>query len=88
MPPVTRAQVAPELRGAVRSIPTIGWPFLPQVIAGFVFAAAVLAARSPLAAAAGAGFALATLGRYLPSVWIGLFGGSGKYASRQGSPPG
>ncbi len=57
-----------------RSIPTIGWLFLLQVIAGFALAAAVLVTRSPLAAAAGAGFALATLGGYLLSVWIGLFG--------------
>jgi predicted lipoprotein with Yx(FWY)xxD motif len=33
-----------------------------------------LAVASRLAAAAGAGFALATLGGYLLSVWIGLFG--------------
>jgi hypothetical protein len=57
-----------------RSIPTIGWLFLLQVIAGFVLAAAVVVMRSPLVAAAGAGFALATLGGYLLSVWIGLFG--------------
>jgi predicted lipoprotein with Yx(FWY)xxD motif len=57
-----------------RSIPTIGWLFLLQVIAGFVLAAAVLVTRSRLAAAAGAGFALSTLGGYLLSVWIGLFG--------------
>jgi predicted lipoprotein with Yx(FWY)xxD motif len=57
-----------------RSIPTIGWLFLLQIIAGFVLAAAVLVTRSWLAAAAGAGFALATLGGYLLSVWIGLFG--------------
>jgi hypothetical protein len=57
-----------------RSIPTIGWLFLLQVIAGFVLAAAVLATRSWLAAAAGAGFALVTLGGYLLSVWVGLFG--------------
>jgi len=57
-----------------RSIPTIGWLFLLQVIAGFALAAAVLVTRGWLAAAAGAGFALATLGGYLLSVWIGLFG--------------
>jgi predicted lipoprotein with Yx(FWY)xxD motif len=57
-----------------RSIPTIGWLFLLQVIAGFALAAAVLATRSRLAAAAAAGFALSTLGGYLLSVWIGLFG--------------
>ena len=57
-----------------RSIPTIGWLFLLQVIAGFALAAAVLVTRGWLVAAAGAGFALATLGGYLLSVWIGLFG--------------
>jgi hypothetical protein len=57
-----------------RSIPTIGWLFLLQVITAFGLAAAVLATGSRLIAAAGAGFALATLGGYLLSVWIGLFG--------------
>jgi len=57
-----------------RTIPTIGWLFLLQVIAAFGLAAAVLATGSRLIAAAGAGFALATLGGYLLSVWIGLFG--------------
>ena len=57
-----------------RTIPTIGWMFLLQVIAAFALAAAVLATGSALLAAAGAGFALATIGGYLLSVWIGLFG--------------
>ena len=57
-----------------RTIPTIGWLFLLQVIAAFALALAVLATGSRLAAAAGAGFALATLGGYLLSVWFGLFG--------------
>jgi predicted lipoprotein with Yx(FWY)xxD motif len=63
-----------------RTIPTIGWLFLLQVIAAFGLGLAVLATgRGPvlagrLAAAAGAGFALATLGGYLLSVWTGLFG--------------
>src|SRR5580700_1516870 len=66
-----------------RTIPTIGWLFLLQVIAAFGLALAVLAIprrpaaallASRLAAAAGAGFALATLAGYLLSVWIGLFG--------------
>jgi predicted lipoprotein with Yx(FWY)xxD motif len=65
-----------------RSIPTIGWLFLLQVIAAFALAAAVLAtafARGGglvprFVAAAGAGFAVATLGGYLLSLWIGLFG--------------
>jgi predicted lipoprotein with Yx(FWY)xxD motif len=57
-----------------RSIPTIGWLFLFQVIAAFALGAAVLASAARLAAAAGAAFALATLGGYLLSLWIGLFG--------------
>jgi predicted lipoprotein with Yx(FWY)xxD motif len=56
------------------SIPTIGGLFLFQVIVAFVLGFAVLATGSRLAAAAGALFALATLGGYLLSVWIGLFG--------------
>ena len=63
-----------------RTIPTIGWLFLLQVIAAFGLGLAVLVIpsrlviASRLAAAAGAGFALATLGGYLLSVWTGLFG--------------
>src|SRR5262249_7985463 len=57
-----------------RSIPTIGWLFLLQVMAVYTVAAAVLASDSRLLAAAGAGLALATLGGYLRSVWAGLFG--------------
>jgi predicted lipoprotein with Yx(FWY)xxD motif len=63
-----------------RTIPTIGWLFLLQVIAAFALGLAVLAIPgrfvipSRLAAAAGALFALSVLGGYLLSVWIGLFG--------------
>ena len=63
-----------------RTIPTIGWLFLLQVIAAFGLGLAVLAIPSRLVtptrlvAGAGAGFALATLGGYLLSVWTGLFG--------------
>ena len=63
-----------------RTIPTIGWLFLLQVIAAFGLGLVVLAipsrlvTLSRLAAGAGAGFALATLGGYLLSVWTGLFG--------------
>jgi hypothetical protein len=57
-----------------RTIPTLGWLFLLQVIGAFGLAAAVLATGSRLIAAAGAGFALSTLGGYLLSVWVGLFG--------------
>src|SRR6185437_14101566 len=57
-----------------RTIPTIGWLFLLQVITAFVLAVAVLISGSRMAAAAGAGFAVATLGGYIASVWAGLFG--------------
>ena len=57
-----------------RSIPAIGWLFLLQVIAAFGLALAVLVIPSRLVAAAAAVFPLATLGGYLLSVWIGLFG--------------
>ena len=57
-----------------RSIPTIGWLFLLQVIVGFVLTLAALVTRSRLAAAASAALALSTLGAYLLAVWIGLFG--------------
>jgi predicted lipoprotein with Yx(FWY)xxD motif len=57
-----------------RTIPTIGWLFLLQVIAAFVLALAVGMLGSRLAAVAGALFALSTLGGYLLTVWFGLFG--------------
>ncbi len=57
-----------------KNIPTIGGLFLLQIIAGFALAVAVLATGNPVAAALGAGFAVATLGGYLLSIWIGLFG--------------
>jgi predicted lipoprotein with Yx(FWY)xxD motif len=57
-----------------RSIPTIGWLFLLQVVVGFGLATAALLTRSRLAAAASAGLALSTLSAYLLAVWIGLFG--------------
>ena len=57
-----------------RSIPTIGWLFLVQLVVGFLLAVAVLVTRSRLTAAASAAFALSTLSAYLLAVWIGLFG--------------
>jgi predicted lipoprotein with Yx(FWY)xxD motif len=57
-----------------QTVPTIGWLFLLQVISAFGLGAVVLASGSRLASAAGAGFALATLGGYLLTLWIGLFG--------------
>jgi predicted lipoprotein with Yx(FWY)xxD motif len=57
-----------------RTIPTIGWLFLLQVITAFGLAALIAATGSQLASAAGAGFALSTLGGYALSIWVGLFG--------------
>ena len=57
-----------------RSIPTIGWLFLLQVIVGYVLTIAALVTRTWVAAAASAVFALTTLSAYLLAVWIGLFG--------------
>jgi predicted lipoprotein with Yx(FWY)xxD motif len=57
-----------------RTIPTIGWLFLLQVISAFGLAVAVGLLGSRLAAVGGALFALGTLGGYLLSIWIGLFG--------------
>jgi predicted lipoprotein with Yx(FWY)xxD motif len=60
-----------------RSIPTIGWLFLLQVIVAFALTVLVLVTRSWLAAAASAIFALFTLGAYLVAIWSGLFGFKG-----------
>jgi predicted lipoprotein with Yx(FWY)xxD motif len=57
-----------------RTIPTIGWLFLLQIVAAFGLGLLVLVSRSRLVAAAGALFALATLGGYLLTVQFGLFG--------------
>jgi predicted lipoprotein with Yx(FWY)xxD motif len=62
-----------------RTIPTIGWMFLLQVIAAFGLGALMIVAIPsryglPLAAMAGALFALSTLGGYLLSLRFGLFG--------------
>src|SRR5689334_25113521 len=57
-----------------KNIPTIGWLFLLQIIAGLALAALVVATGNQVVAALGAGFALATLGGYLLSIWFGLFG--------------
>jgi predicted lipoprotein with Yx(FWY)xxD motif len=57
-----------------RTIPTIGWLFLLQVIAAFVLALAVGLLGSRIAAVFGALFGLGTLGGYLLSIWFGLFG--------------
>lgn len=56
-----------------RTIPTIGWLFLLQVITGFALGALILATGDRLIAAGGALFALSTLGGYLISVQFGLF---------------
>jgi predicted lipoprotein with Yx(FWY)xxD motif len=57
-----------------QSIPTIGWMFLLQVIVAFALAVLIPLTGSWLLAGAGALFALATLGGYLLSLRVGLFG--------------
>jgi predicted lipoprotein with Yx(FWY)xxD motif len=57
-----------------RTIPTIGPLFLLQVIAAFALAVAILVTGNWLVEAAGAAFAISTLGGYLLSLWVGLFG--------------
>jgi predicted lipoprotein with Yx(FWY)xxD motif len=57
-----------------RTIPTIGWLFLLQIISGFALSAAVIASDSRLVSTAGAGFLMATLVGFLLSLRIGLFG--------------
>jgi predicted lipoprotein with Yx(FWY)xxD motif len=57
-----------------KTLPTIGPLFLLQIIAAFLLALAVAATGNRLVAALGAGFAIFTLGGYLLSLWVGLFG--------------
>jgi predicted lipoprotein with Yx(FWY)xxD motif len=57
-----------------RTIPTIGWLFLAQVISAFALALAELASASRLLAAAGAGFLMSTLVGYLLALRMSLFG--------------
>ena len=57
-----------------RTIPTIGPLFLFQGIAGVVLAVVLAASRRLLAALATAGFMVATIGGFLLSVYVGLFG--------------
>jgi predicted lipoprotein with Yx(FWY)xxD motif len=57
-----------------RTIPTIGPLFLLQVICGLALALAVVVLDRRIVPASGALFALATLGGYLLSMWVGLFG--------------
>jgi predicted lipoprotein with Yx(FWY)xxD motif len=56
------------------SIPTIGWLFLLQVIAAYLLAVLIPLTGLRLAYAAGAAFSIGTLGGYLLSLKIGLFG--------------
>lgn len=63
-----------ELAGGYGSVPVIGPLFLLQAATAFVLALAVLASPFPLVALSGGLFALATLGGYLLSLSVGLFG--------------
>jgi hypothetical protein len=64
-----------------RTIPTIGVLFLFQGIAGVVLAVALGASRRLVAALATAGFMVATIGGFLLSVYVGLFGFSDTLAA-------
>jgi plastocyanin len=57
-----------------RFIPTIGVLFILQVIAAAVLGLAVIAVPRRIVAISGALFALSTLGGYVLSLWVGLFG--------------
>lgn len=57
-----------------RTIPTIGWLFLVQVVVAFVLGTVVLSTGHRAVAALGAGFAASTLGGYLIALQFGLFG--------------
>jgi hypothetical protein len=57
-----------------RHIPTIGSLFLLQGIGGIALALLVVAWRRPIVILAGAGFLAATIGGFLLSLWVGLFG--------------
>ncbi len=65
------------------AIPTIGPLFLFQAVSGFTLAAALLIARRVALAALGAIFALATVGGFLLSVNVGLFGFRDTWAAPQ-----
>jgi hypothetical protein len=57
-----------------RDIPTVGPLFLADAVAGFLFAAVLLAWPRPLAGLLGAGFMASTLGGLIVSLNFGLFG--------------
>jgi predicted lipoprotein with Yx(FWY)xxD motif len=63
-----------DLAGGYGRIPTIGTLFLLQAATAFALAILVTATARPLASLGGALFALATLGGYLLSLSLGLFG--------------
>ena len=57
-----------------RFIPTIGVLFILQVIAAIALGLAVIAVPRRIVAISAALFALSTLGGYVLSLWVGLFG--------------
>lgn len=68
-------------RTGYRDIDTIGTLFLVNVVAGGVLAVAVLVWRHWLPAVGAVGFGLATLGAYLLSRTVGLFGMTASFGS-------
>jgi hypothetical protein len=57
-----------------RTLPTIGWLFLLQVISALAIAVSLNVTMSRRIAAAGSGFLTSTLAGYLWSLRLGLFG--------------
>src|ERR1700722_9925407 len=57
-----------------RFIPTIGVLFILQVVGAAVLGLAVIAVPRRIVAISAALFALSTLGGYVLSIWVGLFG--------------
>lgn len=62
-------------------IPTIGWLFVLQGVAGSVLGLLILAVRHPLSYLAGAGYMASSIGGFLTSIWFGLFGFRDSFAA-------
>lgn len=63
------------------SIPTIGWLFLLQGMAGSILGLLILAFRHLLSYLGGAGYMASSIGGFLTSIWFGLFGFRDSFAA-------
>jgi hypothetical protein len=63
------------------SIPTIGWLFLLQGVAGSALGVLILVFRHLLAYLGGAGYMASSIGGFLTSIWVGLFGFRDSFAA-------